>query len=48
MHGVQQVFPLESKKRTYTHIKTKNSGRILIANGVYTDNFGRFGPILQT
>jgi len=42
------VFPLESKKRTYTYILTKNSGRILVANGHYTDKFGRFGHILRT
>ena len=42
------VFPLESKKRTYTHIATNNFGRILIADGDYTENFGRFGPILRT
>ena len=46
----QPVFPLESKKRTYTYIPTKNSGLILelVANGHNTDNFGRFAPILRT
>jgi len=36
------------KKRAYTHIATNNFGRILIADGEYNDNFGRFRPILWT
>jgi len=36
------VFPLESKKGKYALILTLNFGCTLIANGDYTDNFGRF------
>ena len=45
-----EAFPLglEYKNRTYTHTLTENSGRTIVANGDYTDNFGRFGQILRT
>lgn len=42
---VPSVF-VRDQQRIYSQIL--NFGRILITNGVITENFGRFGPILQT